>query len=261
MTKLAHDRRGSGEPLVLVHGLGSRRQAWKPAMELAAQAREVIAVDLPGFGESPPDAAGTRLTVFDHADRLERFFAETGIERPHLGGSSTGGGIALELGRRGAVRSVTAFSPIGFWGRPGQLWCRWSLRGGYEIARRLPENARSITATRLSMFVFSFGRPFHTPAEEVMDASASARDAPGFVDALTYGLDYRFTEPGALREIPLTIAWGGRDVLLPAWTQARRARQLLPWARHVSLPRCGHIPFYDDPELCARVLLEGSGDG
>ena len=51
MTELAHDRRGSGEPLVLVHGLGSRRQAWKPAMELAAQAREVIAVDLPGFGE------------------------------------------------------------------------------------------------------------------------------------------------------------------------------------------------------------------
>ena len=226
--------------------------------------REVYNVDLPGFGDSPPDAAGTRLTVADHADRLERFFAETGVERPHMGGSSMGGGIALELGRRGAVRSVTAFSPIGFWGRPGQAWCRWSLRIGYEAGRRLPDSTPErvrIAGSRLPLFVFSFGRPFKAPAHEVLDTIESGLGAQGFADALSYGLDYRFTEPGALREVPLTIAWGRRDVLLPSWTQPRRARQLLPWARHVSLPRCGHVPFYDDPELCARVLLEGSGGG
>jgi pimeloyl-ACP methyl ester carboxylesterase len=261
MTELAHDRRGSGEPLVLVHGLGARRKAWNPVVELVMAQREVLNVDLPGFGDSPPDAAGTKLTIADHADRLERFFAEAGVEHPHIGGSSMGGGIALELGRRGAVRSVTAFSPIGFWHRLGQAWCRWALRGGYELARWLPESAQSITATRVMMFIFSFGRPFHAPAEEVMDTAASGRAAPGFLDALSFGLDYRFGEPGALREIPLTIAWGRRDVLLPSWTQPRRARQLLPRARHVSLPRCGHVPFYDDPELCARVLLEGSGGG
>jgi pimeloyl-ACP methyl ester carboxylesterase len=261
MTELAHDRRGSGEPLVLVHGLGARRKAWNPVVELVMAQREVLNVDLPGFGDSPPDAAGTKLTIADHADRLERFFAEAGVERPHIGGSSMGGGIALELGRRGAVRSVTAFSPIGFWHRLGQAWCRWALRGGYELAGWLPESAQSITATRVMMFIFSFGRPFHAPAEEVMDTAASGRAAPGFLDALSFGLDYRFSEPGALREVPLTIAWGRRDVLLPSWTQPRRARQLLPRARHVSLPRCGHVPFYDDPELCARVLLEGSGGG
>jgi pimeloyl-ACP methyl ester carboxylesterase len=172
-----------------------------------------------------------------------------------------GGGIALELGRRGAVRSVTAFSPVGFWHRPGQAWCRWSLRAGYELGRRLPERAQSLTVTRLTMFIFSFGRPFKVPAEEVLETAASGQAAPGFLDGLTYGLDYRFSEPGELREVPLTIAWGRRDVLLPSWSQPRRARQLLPWARHLSLPRCGHIPFYDDPELCARVLLEGSGGG
>ncbi len=259
MTKLAHDRRGSGEPLVLLHGLGSRRGAWKPVVELVASRREVVNVDLPGFGDSPADPAGTRLTVADHADRLERFFVDAGIERPHVGGNSMGGGIALELGRRGAARSVTAFSPIGFWGRAGQAWCRWSLRGGYELGHRLPESAQTLMATRLTMFVFAFGRPFKAPAEEVLDTAASAEAAPGFLDALTYGLDYRFTDPADLRQIPLTIAWGTRDVLLPSWTQPRRARRLLPWARHVSLPACGHVPFYDDPELCARVLLEGGG--
>jgi pimeloyl-ACP methyl ester carboxylesterase len=256
--ELAYDRRGSGEPLVLVHGLGSRRQAWKPVMELAVEAREVFAIDLPGFGESPPDAAGTALTISDYADRLEGFFTEHDLEHPHIGANSMGGAVALELGSRGAVRSVTVFSPIGFWGRPGEAWCRWALRGGYEVGRRVPERMQSLTATRLSLFIFSFGRPFRAPAQEVLETAESGQLAPGFLDSLTYGLDYRFGDSGNLRDIPVTVAWGRRDVLLPWWAQAPRARRRLPWAKHVTLPRCGHVPFYDDPELCARVLLEGS---
>ena len=258
MAELAYDRRGSGQPIVLVHGLGSRRRAWSPVIERVAAQREVIAVDLSGFGDSPPDASGTELTIFDHADRLQRFFEELGIARPHLGGSSTGGGVVLELGRRGAARSVTAFSPIGFWKGPGQAWCRWALRAGYEVGQRVPEGMQSLTATRLLMFLYSYGRPFRVPAEELIDAAASGREAAGFLDALTYALAYRFGDAGNLRAIPLTVAWGRRDVLLPYWSQARRARWALPWARHVTLPRCGHIPFYDDPQLCATVLLEGS---
>lgn len=247
---------------MLLHGLGSRRAAWKPVIELASGQRELVAVDLPGFGESPPDEAGTALTVGDHADRIERFIAETGFDRPHLAGSSLGGGIALELGRRGAVRSVTAFSPIGFWGRPGESWCRLALRAGYEAGRRLPDPRSprvELILARLGLFIPSFGRPFKVAAEEVLATRDAGLAAPGFLDALTHGLDYRFEDPGPLREIPLTIAWGRRDVLLPYWTQSRIARRLLPWARHVTLPRCGHIPFHDDRELCARVLLAGSG--
>jgi pimeloyl-ACP methyl ester carboxylesterase len=261
VSDLAYDRRGSGEPLVLLHGLGSRRKAWRPVVELVAQEREVLNVDLPGFGESPPDAAGTKLTVSDHADRVQRFFAEVGVEHPHVGGNSMGGGIALELGRRGTVRTVTAFSPIGLWGRPGQAWCRWALRVSYEGGRRTPDSTpRSVNlaVSRLGLFVTSFGRPFKAPAEEVLSTREDGLAAPGFLDALTYGLDYRFQDPGGLRDVPLTIAWGRRDVLLPFWTQAPRAMRALPWARHRTLPRCGHVPFYDDPELCAAVLLEGS---
>jgi pimeloyl-ACP methyl ester carboxylesterase len=256
--ELAHDRSGSGEPLVLLHGIGMRRGAWGPVAELASERREVVNVDLVGFGDSPADPAGTKLTVFDHADRLQGFFASTGIERPHLGASSMGGGIGLELARRGAVRSLTAFSPIGFWGRPGQAWCRGVLRAEWELGRRVPESMQTLTGARLLLFPVAFGRPFRVPEQEVLDTARAGQAAPGFRDGLTYGLDYRFDDPGALREIPITIAWGRRDVLLPFWTQARRARRLLPWARHVALPRCGHIPFHDDPDLCARVLLQGS---
>ena len=58
-------------------------------------------------------------------------------------------------------------------------------------------------------------------------------------------------------DVPITIAWGTHDRLLPAG-QAGVARQRLPQARFVLLPGCGHVPMTDDPALVARVLLEGS---
>jgi pimeloyl-ACP methyl ester carboxylesterase len=54
-------------------------------------------------------------SVEAQAVRPEAFFVELGLERPHIAGSSMGGGIALELARRGSVRSVTGVSPVGFW--------------------------------------------------------------------------------------------------------------------------------------------------
>jgi pimeloyl-ACP methyl ester carboxylesterase len=85
-------------------------------------------------------------------------------------------------------------------------------------------------------------------------------DAPSFDAAMDSFRDYRFHDPDALRGVPVTIAWGTRDALLLP-RQARRAQRLMPWARHVSLPGCGHVPFHDDPETVAAVLLAGSAEG
>ena len=63
------------------------------------------------------------------------------------------------------------------------------------------------------------------------------------------------TEP--MPDVPVTIAWGDRDLVLP-YRQAARARRVLPHARHVRLAGCGHLPFADDPETCARLLLEAA---
>ena len=51
------------------------------------------------------------------------------------------------------------------------------------------------------------------------------------------------------------MVWGSRDLLLPYALQARRARRELPQARHVTLPGLGHVPFWDDPGMVARVIL------
>src|SRR5687767_4165720 len=111
LSELVHTRKGSGEPLVLIHGIGHRRQAWDPVVDLLAQSYDVIAVDLAGFGESPAYPDGVPYDM-DHAmEDLSANFAAWGIEKPHVVGNSLGGAIALELGARGLARSVTALSP------------------------------------------------------------------------------------------------------------------------------------------------------
>ena len=59
-------------------------------------------------------------------------------------------------------------------------------------------------------------------------------------------------------EIPVTVAWGNRDRILP-FRQAARAAQRLPQARHVTLDGCGHAPMSDDPEAVVRVILSTTG--
>ena len=100
---IAYARSGSGDPLVLIHGLGGSRRIWEPVVDRLAAERDVIAVDLPGFGESaelapddgPPTPASLAATVAD-------LCAELGIERPHVAGNSLGGWVALELAKAGS---------------------------------------------------------------------------------------------------------------------------------------------------------------
>src|SRR5690349_7795608 len=104
---LEHTRTGSGPPILLMHGIGMDRTVWDPVVPLLAREHEVVAVDLPGFGTSAPLTGA--VTVAALAAAVE----ELGLERPHAAGNSLGGGIALELGRRGSAASVCAISPIG----------------------------------------------------------------------------------------------------------------------------------------------------
>ena len=259
---LTAKRSGAGEPVVLVHGLGSRGDAWGPTSDLVAREREVVTVDLPGFGSSEPD--GTEPSIPELTDRMERFFAEEELERPHVAGNSMGGAVALELGRRGAVRSVAAFAPIGFWGAPGRNWARAILAGGVTLGRRAPKEGvprgLRVALTRPALFLSSAGKPWKLPADEVLAVADDGITAPSFDRAIELTRGYDFDgDPGSLPEMPVTVAWGTRDVLLTFATQSRQARKLLPFARHVTLRGAGHVPFFDDPEACARVILQTTG--
>lgn len=258
--QLAHDRTGSGPPLVLVHGIGSRRGVWDPVVPALERERDVLAVDLPGFGDSPVLPSGVAPTPAALADALVAWWSGLGIERPHVAGNSLGGGIALELARAGAVSSATALSPVGFWNAPEQVYSRTMLRvvrglavhAGGQMARI----GRS-RAGREATIGLMYGRPARRDPDEVARDFAALAAAPGWRATLAQLDRHAFRDGAQLDGVPVTIGWGTRDrLLIPR--QGERARAALPHARHVPLPGCGHIPMSDDPEGVAALLLAAS---
>jgi pimeloyl-ACP methyl ester carboxylesterase len=256
---LHHTRTGSGEPLVLIHGTGSYGRAWDAVVPLLSREREVWAIDLPGYGASGPFPAGAEHTARSFAAAVAAFLEAQSLERPHLGGNSLGGQIVLELAATGHAASATAFSPTGFWLDRESAFTRASLNGALDLLGRLGESANPILrskAGRTVMFGQLLGRPWRMDGDAAVDASrnlsASSATRPTIEDAL-HG---RFT--GSIpSDVPVTVAWGKRDFLMPI-RQGRRAPRVIPHARFAELPGCGHVPMTDDPELVARVLLDGS---
>jgi pimeloyl-ACP methyl ester carboxylesterase len=252
-THLAYTRKGSGEPLVLIHGIGHRRQAWNPVFDRLAQTYDVIAVDLAGFGESEPYPAGTAYNMDNACEILEQNFEEWGISKPHVVGNSLGGAIALELGARGLASSVTALSPAGFFRGLDRLIAFFSLillkLASYLPAGVVQPTLRSSRGRHLiGRTLFEHGE--RLSAEEIIGDSAALRNGSAFFPTLMAGVGYHFATPVP---VPTTIAWGTRDRILP-YAQSALAQERLPSAEHVALPNCGHVPMVDDPELIVRVI-------
>jgi pimeloyl-ACP methyl ester carboxylesterase len=134
---LRHEVRGTGEPLLLVHGTGSSLRIWDPVVERLAARMTVIAVDLPGFGASPPlTPSGPPPDPAGFAGVLTDFLGQLGHPTAHIAGNSVGGWTALEMAKLGAARSVVALSPAGLWARRTPLYDVISFRATRPSALR-----------------------------------------------------------------------------------------------------------------------------
>ncbi|MFF6849407.1 alpha/beta fold hydrolase [Streptomyces antimycoticus] len=258
-TRVVHERRGAGRPLVLLHGIGHHWQAWEPVLDILAVEREVIAVDLPGFGASDALPDGIPYDLDGVIRVLGALFETLGVKRPDVAGNSLGGLLALELGRLGLVRSVTALSPAQFWNEAERRYAFGVLSVMRAGARALPPPlvawlARG-AAGRAALTGAIYARPARRSAAAVVAETRAMREAVGFDATLAAGDSELFTHD--IPDIPVTIAWGSRDRVLPR-RQGVRAKRVIPGARLVRLPGCGHVPMNDDPALVARVILDGS---
>jgi pimeloyl-ACP methyl ester carboxylesterase len=259
---LNYHRRGVGEPLLLIHGIGSRWQVWLPVLDELARSRDVIAIDLPGFGFSARPGAGAPAGAEPLATLVSEFLDAIGVARPHIGGNSLGGWVALELARRDRAASVTALSPAGFHGRADGLFLDWSLRWTRFLCRTLRPDAAAVLAPPARRRLLFAQLAVHGDRMSVYDAAENVRgvaDATWFDETRAALVAGRFAGGGGV-EVPVTIAWGRHDYLLLR-RQAHRASTAIPHARMVTLHGCGHVPTYDDPAQVAAVLLEGSSRG
>jgi pimeloyl-ACP methyl ester carboxylesterase len=252
---IAHTRAGSGEPLVLIHGLGGTRRIWQPVIDRVAAERDVVAVDLPGFGASPPLPADVPATAANLGAAVGDLCAELGLDRPHLAGNSLGGWAALELAKAGRAASVCAISPAGLWRRPlgprssdARSRARW-LRPILPVLRA-SRRARSAALRNI------VARPERLSRADARALIRDWLDGPGYEAANREMRSHVFEDP-ELVPVPATIAWGTEDRLVG---RPRRER-MPPGARYVEPEGLGHTPTWDDPRLIAELLLESSGGG
>jgi len=259
--KMNHLRMGQGKPLLLIHGLGGSASSWSTISTALAERREVIAVDLPGFGATPPLAGETSIRSL--GDAVTAFLDAQGLRGIDAVGSSMGARLVLELARRGGVLgSVVSLNPGGFW----RGWERhaffssiWlSIRAVRLLQPAMPAISRSKVARTMLLAQFS-RRPWALDPAVVLEEMRSYARAPAF-DELLHRLAYGEEQAGAARggiEAPLVIGWGRNDrVCLPR--QAKRARALFPDARLHWFERCGHFPHWDAPQETVQLILDAT---
>ena len=248
---LNYVRRGRGEPLVLIHALGAELMVWEPVMERLASERDVIAVDLPGFGHSPGLRNGDQPTPQVLAGSVASLLDDLGVRRAHVAGNSLGGWVALELAKAGRALSVAGLCTAGLWSRPlGPRPGRDVRRLGQRLLPVLPTMLRSARGRQL-VLGGSVAHPERVPAEAATRLVRSYLTSDGYESADSAMRTAVFSGFEDIR-VPVTLAWGDLDQIV------RKPRETLPEWRTIMLHGCGHIPTWDDPGQVARTLLLAS---
>ncbi|HEX6683433.1 MAG TPA: alpha/beta fold hydrolase [Candidatus Limnocylindrales bacterium] len=252
---LAYTRRGTGTPLVLLHGIGASHRAWAPVMPALAERFDVIAVDLPGFGGSDPVPPKIEPTPAVLAASVASFLDELGISTPHVAGNSLGGWVALELAALRPVASLALLSPAGLWRDRTPVYTRVSLRIMRWLARHCSRPLSPLLTYRLARIVVLgqvHGRPTRVDPDHARTEIRDLGTCPGF-EATMKAAQIRHYRAESSLDTRVTVAFGSRDLVLLAH-QSRHLEQLPPGTRVESLPRCGHVPMPDDPDAVAAFI-------
>jgi len=253
---LDHHRGGSGEPLVLIHGIGLSWRGWKPMLPLLEDRFDVLAVDMPGFGHSEPLPPGVDSTPEALADAVEDEMGRAGFDRAHIAGNSLGGWVELELARRGRAETVPAISPAGLQHARERDWGVAILRGIRWIAQRSPPPPFLFQSPvgRVLVGGPAFARAWKMSPELLAEESELWASNPGFDATLPHTFH---AQPRGLTtlDVPVLILWGTLDIiLLPR--QGRRFERLIPGAELRYMRGIGHVPMSDAPEELAEAITE-----
>ena len=260
LPRLAATRVGAGEPLLVLHGIGSARQDWATLLPHLAPDFDVLAVDLPGHGESAPVSG--RPTVAALTDAVEADLDARGLSRVHVLGNSLGGRIALELARRGRARSVVAVAPSGTNVVPERLYQMSVMATARVLSRALKPVLPALSRSRAARTLLLAGlraQPWRATEDELRAVGQGFGSSPDFFSQLFWALLVDL--PVGLSKIrcPVTLAQGVFDPIAPM--QTPRFVAIIPGSTFASLRWSGHAPHSDQPALIARLVRETAAAG
>ena len=246
--------RGSGQPLLLIHGMWGDHLDWEPVLEPLSERYRVIAVDLPGFGQSEADHIEYTAAFF--TERLQRLLTRLGIDRVAVCGNSFGGQLAMSLALA-APALVTKLILVGTGGlrkfQPGEIEATLGLRSERVLRSLTPE-----------INSFMFGKLFVEQGSETQRRYLEKQNArlksaayPQYVRivnrCMRLAIDFYLLGRVKSIQAPVLLLQGDRDPVVPLeW--ARAAVPLFPKARLVVIDNCGHVPQIEQPARFVREV-------
>ncbi|MFD6418279.1 alpha/beta fold hydrolase [Streptomyces sp. NPDC060194] len=268
------------EPALFVHGLGASSQNWSALMPLVEDVVDCEALDLPGFGDSPPPE-DRDYSVTGHARAVIRCIEARGRGPVHLIGNSLGGAVSTRVAavRPDLVRTLTLVSPALPEWRVQRSAVPTGLIAIPGVARLFARLSRDWTAEQRTRGVTAviYGDPNRVSEETLRHAveemerrlalphfwEAMTRSARGVVDAYTLGGQHGLWRQAERVLAPTLLVYGSRDRLV-SYRMARRAAAAFRDARLLTLPDAGHVAMMEYPEAVGtafRELLADSGSG
>ncbi|WP_171115465.1 MULTISPECIES: alpha/beta hydrolase [Streptomyces] len=264
--------RGGLPPALYVHGLGGSSQNWSALMELLDADVDCEAVDLPGFGDSPPPDDGD-YSVTGHARAVIRYLDASGRGPVHLFGNSLGGAVTTRVAavRPDLVRTLTLVSPalpeirIQRSAVPTALL---ALPGVVQLFTRFTTGWTAEQRVR-GVLTLCYGDPERVSPEGFRNAvqemerrlqlpyfwDAMARSARGVVNAYTLGGQHGLWRQAERVLAPTLLVYGGRDQLV-GFRMAQKAARTFRDARLLTLPNAGHVAMMEYPETVAKAFRE-----
>jgi pimeloyl-ACP methyl ester carboxylesterase len=253
---LTQRRAGAGSPMLLLHGIGGSWRNFQTILPLLARSYDVLGVDMPGYGASPPLPAEIEPSVPALADAVARELDRLGIDKAHILGNALGGFVALELARQGRALTVVALAPAGLSSRivltytvALLTWCRFLARTCAPVADQVA-GSRLMRWLTWRAFLRYPGRP---PAEAIAHGIRDYGRSPSFFRTLRW---LNRNQAVGLEEIecPVHIVWGTQDFVIPK-RNAVRFEPVIQKLSSVQFRKMGHASMLDDPELILREVL------
>jgi pimeloyl-ACP methyl ester carboxylesterase len=266
-------------PALYVHGLGGSSQNWSALMPLLDGLVDSEALDLPGFGDSPPPDDGN-YSVTGHARAVIRYLDAAERGPVHLFGNSLGGAVATRVAavRPDLVETLTLISPALPEIRAQRTAWPTALLSVPGVARLFTRLTKDWSAEQRvrGVMALCYGDPGMVTPEGFRDAveemerrlalpyfwDAMARSSRGLVNAYTLGGQHGLWRQAERVLAPTLLVYGGRDQLV-AYRMARRAARAFRDSRLLSLPDAGHVAMMEYPETVAsafRELLAETGE-
>jgi pimeloyl-ACP methyl ester carboxylesterase len=258
-TRVNYVETGEGPPLVFVHGLAGCWQNWLENIPHFARRHRVIAVDLPGFGES--ELPHEEISIPGYGRFLDAFLGEIGVERAPLVGNSMGGFVAAEaaLSHPSRVEKLVLVSAAGLVTVPrGQLALANRVAPLFHLgaARTISRREHWVRRRGLRrMFLYGVATHPDRLQPELCYEIASGAGKPGFLDAFAAIWDYDFRDRLSGVAHPTLIVWGRNDRIVPV-DGAHEYERLIPNSRKEIFHDTGHVPMIERPHRFNELLDE-----